>query len=235
MPPLAPTDHVFVLSGAGLSKGSGIPTFRDAGGLWEGHDPMEVATPEAWQADADLVRRFYDARRLNVERCAPNPGHDALARLQQALGPDRVSLVTQNIDGLLSIAGAPEVIEMHGSLRWLRCEHDEGHPHVLVRGTQDPERRCGECPGRLRPAIVWFGEIPLHMDRIEAALQRADWFVSVGTSGIVYPAAGLVRFARHIGARTIEVNPEPTGGGFDQVIAAPSEDALPALVDEWLG
>lgn len=231
---LDPEHRVFILSGAGLSKASGIPTFRDADGLWEGHDPMRVATPQAWEADQDLVRRFYDERRALLETVTPNPGHTALARLQRELGPDRVFLVTQNIDGLLSIAGAPAVIEMHGSLRHLRCEGDEDHPWVEVTGAQDPEARCAVCGAGLRPAVVWFGEIPRFLERIEQALVACTHFVSVGTSGLVYPAAGLVQGARYVGARCIEVNPEPTGAGFDEVIAENSEIALPDLVDRWL-
>lgn len=231
---LSPDDRVFILSGAGLSKASGIPTFRDADGLWEGHDPMQVATPEAWSADRDLVRRFYDERRALLETVAPNPGHRALARLQQELGPDRVALVTQNIDGLLSVAGAPDVIEMHGSLRHLRCVADEDHPWVPVQGAQDDDVRCPACSDDLRPAVVWFGENPRFLDRIERALAQATVFVSVGTSGLVYPAAGLVQVARRIGAHCIEVNPEPTASRFDQVIAEPAEVALPRLVDGWL-
>ena len=233
--PLGSQDRVVVLSGAGLSKASGIPTFRDAGGLWEGHDPMVVATPEAWHRDPDLVRRFYDARRIAAEGVTPNPGHAALAELQAALGPDRVALVTQNIDGLLQAAGATDVIEMHGSLRHVRCTDSEVHPWVEIRGPQDPAAPCELCHDRLRPAIVWFGEIPLFMDRIEAVVTSCTRFVSVGTSGTVYPAAGLSRVARMYGATTIEVNPEPSGGLFDHVVADTSEAALPRLVRAWLG
>jgi NAD-dependent deacetylase len=226
--------RIVVLSGAGLSKASGIPTFRDADGLWEGYRVEEVATPEAWVRDAELVRNFYDVRRVNCTHVLPNAGHEALARLQHRLGPDRVTLVTQNIDGLLQKAGAADVIEMHGSLFRLRCEHDGRHPMVQVAGAQSRTARCARCGGRLRPAVVWFGEEPVEMDRILDAISRCDTFVSVGTSGVVYPAAGFASIARRFGKHTIEVNPITTGAVFDEVIAEPAEEALPRLVDRWL-
>ena len=228
-------DLLVILSGAGLSAASGVPTFRGAGGLWEGHRAMDLATPEAWLHDAELVRRFYDMRRMAVEQVRPNPGHDALVRLQRAWGADRVELVTQNVDGLLGDAGADEVVEMHGSLRRLRCEDGEGHPKVPVRGEQTRDGLCAVCGGRLRPDVVWFGEMPYEMDRIQAALGGCAYFVSVGTSGVVYPAAGFVSAARGQGARCVEVNPDPAGGPFHQVIAEGAETALPRLVEEWLG
>lgn len=226
--------RVVVLSGAGLSAASGVPTFRGAGGLWEGHRVEDVATPEAWRRDPTLVRRFYDMRRIALAGIVPNPGHHALARLQHAWGPARVTLVTQNIDGLLGLAGAPEVIEMHGALRSLRCDADEAHPRVDVSGAQDPAARCGACGGALRPAIVWFGEVPYALERIAGAVASCDLFVSVGTSGLVYPAAGFSRLARQAGARCVEVNPEPAGGPFHEVIAEGAEVALPRLVDALL-
>ncbi|MBM4321195.1 MAG: NAD-dependent protein deacylase, partial [Deltaproteobacteria bacterium] len=148
-------ERIVVLSGAGLSSASGVPTFREADGLWERHRLEDVATPEAWLRDRDLVRCFYDARREAVARVQPNPGHHALVRLQTALGPARVMLVTQNIDGLLGRAGAPDVIELHGSLGLLRCEWDESHPHLAISGPQPPEARCTHCGAPLRPAVVW--------------------------------------------------------------------------------
>lgn len=235
MPIPPPTGSVVVLSGAGLSVASGIPTFRGADGLWEGHEVTQVATPEAWHRDATLVRQFYDERRLGVESVQPNPGHAALARLQEAWGAERVVLITQNIDGLLQRAGAPDVIEMHGSLFRLQCERDPRHPTQPAQGEQDPDARCERCGGRMRPAVVWFGEMPRHMDRIQRETSRCEMFLSVGTSGLVYPAAGLVRIARRAGARCVEINPEPSGGPFDREIAEGSETALPRIVDAWLG
>lgn len=226
--------RVVVLSGAGLSAASGVPTFRGAGGLWEGHRVEDVATPEAWRRDPTLVRRFYDMRRVAIAGVVPNAGHHALARLQHAWGAARVTLVTQNIDGLLGLAGAPEVIEMHGALRKLRCDADEAHPWVDVAGAQDTSVRCGVCGGVLRPAIVWFGEVPYALERIAGAVAACDLFVSVGTSGLVYPAAGFSRLARQAGARCVEVNPEPAGGPFHEVIAEGAEVALPRLVDALL-
>ncbi len=224
---------IFVLSGAGLSAASGVPTFRDANGLWEGHAVEDVATPEAWFRDRELVRRFYDQRRLRCADVSPNAGHLALAELQRTLGPERVALVTQNIDGLLQAAGAPDVVEMHGSLWRLRCEVDEEHPRVSTAGAQGRSARCG-CGALLRPAVVWFGEMPEHLERIYRMLRRCRTFVSVGTSGVVYPAAGMVFEAKKAGARCIEVNPKPVGGAFDEVSAEGSETALPRLVESWL-
>ncbi len=226
--------RVVVLSGAGLSAPSGVPTFRGAGGLWEGYRVEDVATPEAWAHDPALVRRFYDMRRLALAGIEPNPGHAALARLQAAWGPVRVTLVTQNIDGLLDRAGAREVIEMHGALRRLRCAADEEHPWVDVAGEQDPTATCAACGAPLRPAIVWFGEVPYALDRIARAVLACDLFVSVGTSGLVYPAAGFSHLARHAGARCVEINPEPAGGPFHEVVAEGAEVALPRLVADLL-
>jgi len=234
MLPEPPPGKIVVLSGAGLSAASGIPTFRDENGLWAGHDMDEVATPDGWARDAARVRRFYDERRRAAAVAQPNPGHRALARLQETWGPGRVVLVTQNIDGLLQQAGAHEVIEMHGSLWRLQCESDPRHPRHPVHGAQDPSVHCDWCHARLRPAVVWFGEMPQHMDRIYTELMGADAFVAVGTSGVVYPAAGFVQIARQAGARCIEVNPRPSGGPFDEILAEGSEEALPKLVDAWL-
>ncbi len=226
--------RVVILSGAGLSAASGIPTFRDADGLWEGHKVEEVATPRAWFRSRATVRRFYDERRLACARVDANPGHLALARLQQGWGADRVVLVTQNIDGLLTAAGAASVIEMHGSLHTLRCEASDAHPRVPVRGEQDPDAACSACGGALRPDIVWFGEMPYSMGEIGAAVAHCTTFVSVGTSGVVYPAAGLAARARAGGAYCLEVNPAPSGGPFHRVLAEGSEIALPGLVDAWI-
>lgn len=223
-----------VLSGAGLSAASGVPTFRDANGLWEGHRVEEVATPGAWFSDRDLVRDFYDQRRIACAAVSPNPGHDALAQLQGALGADRVTLVTQNIDGLLGKAEAKEVIEMHGSLWHLKCEANDDHPRVAVEGRQDPTASCEVCGALLRPDVVWFGEMPYAMERIYRLLSECTLFLSVGTSGLVYPAAGFVAQARAVGAWCVEVNPSPAGGPFQQVISEGSETALPRVLGEWL-
>lgn len=234
-----PTDRIVILSGAGLSAASGVPTFRGAGGLWRGYKATELATPEAFARDPALVRAFYDMRREALRGIEPNPGHDALVRLQAAWGPERVLLATQNVDGLLQQAAAragvdATILEMHGSIRRLRCHRDPAHPQPAIEGAQDPSVDCAVCGGPLRPAVVWFGEVPLFLDSIGAALSACTWFVSVGTSGVVYPAAGFVGLARRSGARCLEINPDPTQGVFDEQIAEGSETALPRLVEEWL-
>jgi NAD-dependent deacetylase len=238
-----PPGPVFVLSGAGLSAASGIGTFRGPGGLWEGQRADELATPRAFRDDPDRVRRFYDARRAVVLAATPNPGHLALLRLQAAWGRERVHLVTQNVDGLFDVAADPtrnRTIEMHGSLLRLRCASDEDHPVVspwpgAATAEQDPDVGCAVCGARLRPDVVWFGEVPDHVLLIHRLAIASRTFLSVGTSGVVYPAAGLVDKARQGGAVCIEVNPEPAGGAFHYVVAAPAETALPGLVDQWLG
>lgn len=226
--------NIVILSGAGLSAASGVPTFRDANGLWHGHRFEDVATPEAWFSDREMVRNFYDERRVACASVLQNPGHSALSRLQHALGHKRVTLVTQNIDGLLQKASAVDVIEMHGSLWRLRCENDATHPRVGVYGAQSRTAKCSICAGWMRPDVVWFGEVPEHMDRIGEAVSACTVFLSVGTSGTVYPAAALVQVAKAHGARCIEVNPEPSGGAFDEVISETSEVALPRLIGRWL-
>ncbi len=223
-----------VLSGAGLSAASGVPTFRDRDGLWEGHEVSQVATPQAWFADRELVRRFYNERRAACGQVEPNPGHYALAGLQEQLGTDRVVLVTQNIDGLLQKAGCSEVIEMHGSLWRLRCEHNPRHDAIPFTTAQDGSETCEQCGAAMRPDVVWFGEMPYFMERIGHALSRCDSFLSVGTSGLVYPAAGFVAEACRRGAHCIEVNPRPAGGPFHEVIAEGSETALGKLFEQWL-
>lgn len=222
---------IVVLSGAGLSAPSGVPTFRDADGLWEGHRVEDVATPEAWGRNPALVRRFYDERRVACAAVVPNAGHVALAKAQVRVGPRRLHLITQNIDGLLTRAGAPDVVEMHGSLWKLQCEDDRDHAWHDVHGSQDPGATCA-CGALLRPAVVWFGERPLELERIFHAVRTCRTFVSVGTSGVVYPAAGLVDLARRSGARCIEVNPRRTGGPFHEVIEASADVALPSLFEE---
>jgi NAD-dependent deacetylase len=202
--------------------------------LWEGYEITQVATPQAWFADRDLVRRFYSERRLACAQVEPNEGHHALARLQAELGSERVVLVTQNIDGLLQKAGCHEVIEMHGSLWRLRCEHNPRHGTIEFLSAQDGSEACEQCGAAMRPDVVWFGEMPYFMNRIGGFLAHCTTFVSVGTSGVVYPAAGFVAEACARGAHCIEVNPQPAGGPFHEVIAQGSERALPDLARRWL-
>ena len=211
MPEAMDKPRVVVLTGAGISAESGIRTFRAADGLWEEHRVEDVATPEGFARDPDLVQAFYNARRRQLQQpeIAPNPAHLALAKLEEALG-DRFLLVTQNIDNLHERAGNKNIIHMHGELLKVRCAWSgqvlEWKEDVL------PEDKCHCCqfPSRLRPHVVWFGEMPLGMDEIYSALAMADVFIAIGTSGHVYPAAGFVHEARLHGAHTVELNLEPS-------------------------
>ncbi len=230
---------ILVLTGAGISVESGLPSFRGAGGLWHGYRLKEVATPEAFARDPALVQRFYDERRRQLQGAdvAPNEAHRALARLERSW-PGDVLVVTQNIDDLHERAGATSLVHMHGELLKARC---------LDCGAQPPwcddleiEHACPSCGAKnsLRPHVVWFGEMPLALDRIERALIEADLFLAIGTSGQVYPAAGFVQTVTDLGrAETIELNLEPSAvhGQFDQQRLGKATDVVPALVDELLG
>ena len=223
--------RIVILSGAGLSAESGLGTFRDAGGLWSRYDLNDVATPEGFARDPALVHAFYDARRANMRAGAPNPAHEALARLSRRNG---VTLVTQNVDDLLERAGARSVIHMHGDLGRARCQacgHRWDAPDQM-----DPAALCPACgAAATRPDVVWFGEIPRHMDRIDAALRTCDLFVSVGTSGQVWPAAGFAEVARGHGARTLEINLEASRSfDFDEIREGPASVLVPAWVSEVL-
>jgi NAD-dependent deacetylase len=212
---------VVVLTGAGVSAESGLPTFRDPDGLWEGHDPMTVATPEAFAADPDLVQRFYDERRAVLARVKPNAAHVALARLEEHLGDD-LYLVTQNIDDLHERGGSEQVHHMHGRLRAAWCTTC-GRRHEWT-GTLVDRPACPAC-GRpaLRPDVVWFGEMPYDMDSVQQAVFDCDLFVAIGTSGLVYPAAAFVHYAIGNGAETLELNlaPDPVTD-FAQVLRGPA-------------
>lgn len=223
---------VVVLTGAGISAESGLTTFRDSGGLWEGHDPMQVATPEAYAHDPHLVQRFYDARRAALSRVEPNPAHHALVRLEEALGDDLL-VVTQNVDDLHERAGSRRVHHLHGRLRsaWCTaCDARHAWEGPLVDGPPCPG--CGSAT--LRPDVVWFGEVPYGMDVVEDALRECDLFVSIGTSGTVYPAAAFVHWAR---GDTLELNLEPSAGATDFAESrhGPAGQLLPAWVEELLG
>jgi NAD-dependent deacetylase len=226
---------IVVLTGAGISAESGLATFRGAGGWWEGHRAEQVATPDAFARDPALVHRFYNARRRGLLDPAirPNAAHAALARLEREW-PGGFLLVTQNVDDLHERAGNRRLIHMHGQL--LRalcraCDASTGWREDLGPGSVCPG--CGSA-GRLRPDIVWFGEMPYRMGEIGAALARCAVFVAVGTSGQVYPAAGFVREARAAGARTVELNLEPsaTTSEFDERRCGPASELVPAFVDE---
>ena len=222
---------IVVLSGAGLSAESGLGTFRDAGGLWARYDLAEVATPEGFARDPALVNGFYDARRANMVASRPNAAHAALARLSARAD---VMLVTQNIDDLLERAGARGVIHMHGELSRALC-HACG-ARWDAAPVMDPAAPCPACgAAATRPDVVWFGEMPYHMEQIEAELAGADLFVSIGTSGNVYPAAGFVDMARANGAATLELNLEASGGVFDAVREGPATELVPAWVAEVMG
>jgi NAD-dependent protein deacetylase/lipoamidase len=230
--PLAvgPTTRVFVLTGAGISAESGIRTFRDAGGLWEEHRFEEVASPAGWAADAALVWRFYGERRAQAATCAPNPAHLGLAALERAIG-DRLFLCTQNVDDLHEKAGHQRLLHMHGELMKTRCESCR-RPPFDDRTTHAAIPRC-DCGARLRPHIVWFGEIPFEMDRIARELDACDVFVTIGSSGAVYPAAGFVAAvrARSRAAKTVYVGPEEpdNAGMFDECRLGLAGTAVPGL------
>lgn len=224
---------IVVLTGAGVSAESGIKTFRAADGLWEDHRVEDVATPEAFERDPDTVYRFYNERRQQLlsDEIKPNVAHKALAEFANTSGHD-VVIVTQNIDNLHERGGAKNVIHMHGELLKARCvKTGQG---IAVDGDFGGNDKCQCCqPGQaIRPDIVWFGEIPFHMDEIENALFAADLFISLGTSGNVYPAAGFVAVAKAAGARTVEVNLEPssTNDQFDEHHYGPATEVLPAFL-----
>jgi NAD-dependent deacetylase len=222
--------RIVVLTGAGISAESGIPTFRDADGLWEGHAVEDVATPEGFDREPTLVHRFYDARRAALTGVTPNAAHYALADLERTLGDDLL-VVTQNIDDLHERAGSTRVLHMHGELLSALCRGCRRRtPWTGDLIDFPPCPHCGVT--ELRPDVVWFGEIPYQMERIQDALEKADLFVSVGTSGAVYPAAGFVQYAAACGARTLELNLVPSAGTamFDEA----RHGAAGVLVPEWV-
>jgi NAD-dependent deacetylase len=228
-------ESIVVLTGAGISAESGLATFRGPDGLWEGHRVEDVATPQAFARDPDLVQTFYDQRRGRLKEVQPNAAHRALARLD-AEWPGELLIVTQNVDDLHERAGARRMLHMHGELKsaWcLACDVRSGWEVDLRNGPLCPA--CGTA-GALRPDIVWFGEMPYGMDAIDRALGRADLFVSIGTSGAVYPAAGYVQTARYVGAQTLEMNLEPSQGSlfFHESRIGRAGELVPAWVDEVL-
>jgi len=228
--------NIVILTGAGISAESGLATFRGPDGLWEGHRVEDVATPEAFVRDPALVHAFYDARRAALAAVAPNAAHEALARLDAQWRGDLL-IVTQNVDDLHERAGAKRLLHMHGELysAWCRaCDMRAPWAGTMADGPPCPS--CGAA-GRLRPDIVWFGEMPYEMERIESALMEADFFVSIGTSGNVYPAAGFVQTAKYVGGRTLEMNLEPSLGRylFDESRTGRAGDLVPEWVEEVLG
>lgn len=223
---------IVILTGAGISAESGLATFRGPGGLWEGQRVEDICTPQALARDATLVHGFYDARRAALATVRPNTAHLALARLEAEWAGASL-IVTQNVDDLHERAGSMRMIHMHGALNSALCAVC-GARHDWA-GDLPPGTVCAACDApALRPDIVFFGEMPYQMERIEAALGKADLFVSIGTSGAVYPAAGFVQLASHYGARTLELNLEPSAGSrlFDETRHGPASIIVPAWVDE---
>ena len=231
---MAEIRNIVILTGAGTSAESGLATFRGPDGLWEGHRVEDVCTPEALARDPALVHAFYDARRAALGMVAPNPAHEALARLDRAWTGELL-IITQNVDDLHERAGAERVLHMHGRLLSALCAGCGARQDWL--GPMGEGSVCDACAApSLRPDIVFFGEIPYEMERIERAVAEADLFVSIGTSGAVYPAAGLVRLARMAGAETLELNLEPSAGSalFHETRLGPASVLVPAWVEEAL-
>ncbi len=235
---MSPAPAILVLTGAGISRESGLHTFRDPDGIWQSVRIEDVATPEAFARDPARVLDFYNTRRrqLDAPSLAPNAAHLALAELERRW-PGAFLLVTQNVDDLHERAGSVRLRHMHGALRERLC----GHCGDVRRAEADigPAEACPACgsPGGLRPNIVWFGEMPYHMAEIGAAIARCGLFVSIGTSGNVYPAAGFVAEARRHGARTVELNLEPSEGAalFEEAHHGPATQVVPAFVARLLG
>jgi NAD-dependent deacetylase len=226
---------ILILTGAGISAESGIDTFRSEGGIWSKIDYRDVATPAGFVRDPSRVHDFYNARRRGLTTVEPNAAHLALARLEREHGSP-VTVVTQNIDDLHERAGSRNLVHMHGELKRAFCE-------ACGTRREQPDdlsiaAACSECgtTGGMRPDVVWFGEMPYRMTEIEDALLSADLFVSIGTSGAVYPAAGLVAAAREAGIRTLELNLEPSEGShlFDERRYGPATEVVPAFVEEVL-
>lgn len=230
---LTSTDRLFVLTGAGVSAESGLATFRGSGGLWNGHRVEEVATPDAWRANPDFVWRFYSMRRRDAIAANPNPGHRALAQLENRLG-DRFYLCTQNVDDLHERAGSGRVLHMHGSLFESRCVRcNVPFPDRQLYDSPAHLPQCSRCGAAVRPHIVWFGEMPLNLDEIYRELDHATVFLVVGTSGAVYPAAGFVDIAKQRGTRTIYIGPEKplNAGAFHEILTGTSAEILPRLLN----
>lgn len=229
--------NIVVLTGAGLSAESGISTFRDKDGVWARYDYRDVATPEGFARNPALVLEFYNTRRRQNRGVQPNAAHKALARLEAEHGGE-VLVVTQNVDRLHEAAGSRKLIHMHGDLGQMLCNAC-GHREPL---SPDDDIAlgsvCAACAGvgMMRPDVVWFGEMPYHMDQIYAALCKADLFISIGTSGTVYPAAGFVAEARAGGAHTVELNLEPSDGvtHFHETIHGRATQVVPAYVERLL-
>ena len=228
---------IVVLTGAGVSAESGLKTFRASDGLWEDHRIEDVATPEGFARDPELVHRFYNMRRSQLHHpdTQPNRAHEALAELEQRFSGDFL-LVTQNVDDLHERAGSRALIHMHGELTKARCIRSQQVHDRFDDMTPDSRCPCCDLTRTLRPDIVWFGEMPMAMERIYAALEQCDLFISIGTSGTVYPANGFVQVAREVGAHTVELNLEPSRqeSAFAEQIYGPAGEVVPAYVERLL-
>lgn len=229
---LSKANTIAVLSGAGISKESGIPTFRDAlTGYWENYEPEKLATPEGFLSDPPLVWRWYAERRRKLEEVQPNPGHYALAALEKIKS---VTIITQNIDGLHRLAGSTKVIELHGNLKHYKCFDCEKPTTIALEALGEEPPFCQYCSGMIRPDVVWFGEMLPGGEMWEAkrAAQRCAVMLVVGTSGLVYPAAGLPALAKEFGAKLIEVNPDETEISYqmDIVLRGASGVVLPQII-----
>ena len=230
---------IVVLTGAGISAESGIKTFRAADGLWEDHRVEDVATPEAFERNPELVQRFYNERRKPIlsGEVKPNPAHQALAKLEHAFVNDfngEFLLVTQNIDNLHELGGSKNVLHMHGEILKMRCKTTEQEYACNADIQTSDLCQCCGAQGTLRPHIVWFGEMPIGMDSIYQSLSHCDLFISIGTSGNVYPAAGFVQMANQAGAKTLEINLEESqvASSFDEAIYGKAGEVLPAWVEQ---
>lgn len=225
---------IVILTGAGISAESGLGTFRDAGGIWSQYDLEQVATPQGFERNPGLVHEFYNARRANMRAAAPNAAHKALARLEREW-TGSVILITQNIDDLHERAGHQRVIHMHGELTGALCATCGAHWEAPTE--MHPTDPCPECgDSATRPDVVWFGEMPYDMDLIDSHIRGADLFVTIGTSGQVFPAAGFVMQANAAGAETVELNLEPSelSGMFDERHEGPATEVVPVWVDRLL-
>lgn len=228
--------NIVVLTGAGISAESGIRTFRDGDGLWENHRVEDVATPEAFVRNPALVHTFYNERRAQLlGDVSPNLGHRALAQFEQHFSGN-FTLITQNVDNLHEQAGSENLLHMHGELMKMRCQRSGKVFDCDSVTHSDMNCECCDQKGNLRPHIVWFGEMPLYMDRIEQCLERCDLFLSIGTSGNVYPAAGFYQQAKLAGAHTVELNLEPSSNGsyFDEQHYGPATEVIPSYLETLL-
>jgi NAD-dependent deacetylase len=230
---------MFVLTGAGVSAESGLPTFRGADGLWRGYRVEDVATPEAFQANPELVWQFYSERRKRHSTVTANAAHFALAKLERAIG-DRFFLCTQNVDSLHEQAGSQRIVHMHGCLMQTRCSREgcRSKPfddeRLYLKWAEIPT--CPQCRALLRPHVCWFGEVPYSTERIIEQLRLCTVLLTVGTSGVVEPAASFVRMTRMHAARTIYVGPEEPANRafFDTVVLGKAGEVLPVLVHDLL-